>query len=492
MVLIEPAHKPPEPATSEPATSSRRPFPLAGLLRMHGNDIARIQRVVDPILAAWLFALFDNNSLAIRDKLIMPLWAWVLLLSALLLPKAGIYRSYRERHLFSLARRLTSQWGLVLAGLLMLTYTTKTTGNLSRLNTSTWAILTLAILLLEHVGLRQLLRWHRSRGGNTRTILYWGPRAAALALQRQLQDNAWMGWTLEAWFSPEAISSEDQPPQLPPCGGGLDAMRGWLATRRVDRIVFSHSPMDSLDMETLIELFGDTCMQVIYAPDWALSGMRFQTGTIGDILTIDLWGSEPSLIDRQIKRSFDLVLSCLGVLLISPVLVLIALAVALSSPGPILFAQDRYGLDGRRFRIVKFRTMRVTEAGDQPGLAQARSNDPRITPLGRFLRRWSLDELPQLFNVIRGDMSLVGPRPHAVEHNEQYRRLIPGYMQRHAYKPGMTGLAQVEGWRGETSLLSDMTHRVEADLRYQREWSLKLDIKILIMTLLRLRSPRAY
>jgi putative colanic acid biosynthesis UDP-glucose lipid carrier transferase len=166
--------------------------------------------------------------------------------------------------------------------------------------------------------------------------------------------------------------------------------------------------------------------------------------------------------------------------------------VRLSSPGPILFLQDRYGLDGRRFRIFKFRTMRVMEAGDQPGLRQASRDDPRVTPVGRLLRRWSLDELPQLFNVLRGDMSLVGPRPHAVQHNELYRKQIPGYMQRHAFRPGITGLAQVEGWRGETATLEAMACRVEADLRYQNNWSLKLDVKILLKTLLRLRSTNAY
>jgi putative colanic acid biosynthesis UDP-glucose lipid carrier transferase len=154
--------------------------------------------------------------------------------------------------------------------------------------------------------------------------------------------------------------------------------------------------------------------------------------------------------------------------------------------------QDRYGLDGRRFRIYKFRTMRVLEAGDQKGLRQATRNDPRVTPVGAVLRRWSLDELPQLFNVLEGTMSLVGPRPHAVDHNEQYRRLIPGYMQRHLFKPGITGLAQVSGFRGETSTLEAMALRVAADLEYQREWSLGRDLKILVKTVLHIRSPNAY
>ena len=179
-------------------------------------------------------------------------------------------------------------------------------------------------------------------------------------------------------------------------------------------------------------------------------------------------------------------------MLLAPLLLLIALAIGLTSPGPILFRQDRYGLDGQRFKINKFRTMTVLEAGDRSGLVQASRHDRRVTPLGRILRRWSLDELPQLFNVLEGSMSLVGPRPHAVDHNEQYRRLIPGYMQRHLFKPGITGLAQVEGLRGETATMDAMAQRVEKDLLYQRNWSLAVDVKILMLTLLRIRSPMAY
>ena len=269
-------------------------------------------------------------------------------------------------------------------------------------------------------------------------------------------------------------------------------MRRWLAANTVDRIVFSHVSREGLGMAQLLQLFGDTALPVVYAPQWAQASMRFHVEPIGTQPCIELWGSERSMIVRQLKRWFDLLVSGCALIVISPVLALIAAGVMITSPGPALFVQERYGFDGRRFRIYKFRTMRVMEAGDQPGLRQASRDDPRVTPLGRILRRWSLDELPQLFNVLLGEMSLVGPRPHAVEHNEQYRRLIPGYMQRHAFQPGITGLAQVEGWRGETTSLQAMAYRVEADLRYQRDWSLKLDIKILVKTLLRLRSPSAY
>jgi putative colanic acid biosynthesis UDP-glucose lipid carrier transferase len=464
--------------------------PLGGQLRQHGKDLARLQRILDLLLPAALFKLFNPD--ATLQPLLLPSWVWVIGLTAVILPTAGLYSSFRSRSLVSLARRVTRAWLLVLATLLLVIFVTRTSTAFSRLDSSLWALLSWLSLLVNHVGLRRLLRWHRARGGNTRALLYWGTADNAADFQQQLLDAPWMGLRLVVWFSPVAMAPDDQPPSLPSCGGGLLEMRRWLDDHLVDAIVFSHVPRNNLTMDQLLEFFGDTCLPVIYAPAWARSSMRFSPDRIGDIHCIDLWGGERSLIDRQSKRAMDLILASSGLLLVAPLLTVIALAVALTSPGPVFFTQDRYGLDGRRFRIIKFRTMRVLEPGDQFGLRQATRDDPRITSLGRFLRRWSLDELPQLFNVLRGEMSLVGPRPHAVDHNEQYRRLIPGYMQRHAFKPGITGLAQVEGWRGETSDLQLMARRIDADLRYQRDWSLSLDIKILIKTLLRIRSPQAY
>ena len=175
----------------------------------------------------------------------------------------------------------------------------------------------------------------------------------------------------------------------------------------------------------------------------------------------------------------------------SEVLAVVALMVKWSSPGPIIFKQRRYGLDGREIAVYKFRTMRVSEDGEQ--VRQATKSDARITPIGALLRRSSLDELPQLINVLQGRMSLVGPRPHAVAHNEEYRKLIKGYMIRHKVLPGITGLAQVNGCRGETSRLEEMEARVNYDLDYLRHWSPMLDVKILLLTAIRLfRDDKAY
>jgi putative colanic acid biosynthesis UDP-glucose lipid carrier transferase len=461
-------------------------------MSFHGSDLSRLQRLLDPLGVTLLFLLFLGSEAWAYPLLPLQPWTWLLLSSLLLLPTSGIYASYRQRSLFTLARRVTRGWVFVLTAMLLLSYASKTTANFSRVDTSLWALTSWLLLLLNHVGLRKLLRWHRSQGGNRRSVLYWGCMDAASAFAYELQQAPWMGMHLTAWFSPELISPDRQPAHLPPCGGSLNAMCHWLERNSVDRIVFSHVSRDDIGMEQVLRVLGDTALPVIYAPHWACAQMRFIAEPIGNQPCIELWGGERSLIDRQTKRMLDLLLSSVGLLLLSPLLLVITGAIAFTTPGPVLFSQDRYGLDGRRFRILKFRTMSVLEAGDQQGLRQATRNDPRITPIGGFLRRWSLDELPQLFNVLRGDMSLVGPRPHAVDHNEQYRCLIPGYMQRHASKPGITGLAQVEGLRGETSTLELMAKRVEADLRYQRDWSLKLDIKILIKTLLHLRSPNAY
>jgi len=169
-------------------------------------------------------------------------------------------------------------------------------------------------------------------------------------------------------------------------------------------------------------------------------------------------------------------------LLISPLMLAIALGIKLSSPGPVLFVQRRYGLDGKDILVYKFRSMTVCEDGDQ--IRQATRNDKRITRLGAILRKTSLDELPQFINVLQGRMSIVGPRPHAVAHNEMYRKLIKGYMVRHKVKPGITGWAQVNGHRGETEQLEKMEARIEFDLDYLRNWTLKLDLAIIARTVL--------
>ncbi len=183
----------------------------------------------------------------------------------------------------------------------------------------------------------------------------------------------------------------------------------------------------------------------------------------------------------DIKRIEDVLLASLILLCIWPIMLVIALVIKVTSPGSVIFKQDRYGLNGERIKVYKFRSMSVCDNDDMT-IRQAQKGDARITPVGAFLRKTSLDELPQFINVLQGHMSIVGPRPHAVAHNEEYRKLIKGYMWRHKVKPGITGWAQINGWRGETDTLDKMEKRVEYDLEYIRLWSVLLDLKIVFLT----------
>jgi exopolysaccharide biosynthesis polyprenyl glycosylphosphotransferase len=199
------------------------------------------------------------------------------------------------------------------------------------------------------------------------------------------------------------------------------------------------------------------------------------------------WGES---IGRSAKGAFDFSMAVCALIFLLPLLLLTALAIKLDSPGPVIFRQYRIGENGRRFLIYKFRTMVVMENGSS--VAQARRDDPRVTKVGRLLRQSSIDELPQFFNILKGDMSLVGPRPHAVAHDIYYGALIPDYAQRRAMKPGITGWAQVNGLRGETATIDEMERRVKLDLWYVENWSLLLDLKIAWRTCFELMRPQAY
>ena len=232
----------------------------------------------------------------------------------------------------------------------------------------------------------------------------------------------------------------------------------------------------------IIEALGDSTVDVLITPDFLLKNlMNARIGSVGEVDTLSVFESPVNGMRRFYKRSFDIVFSFFAILAISPILLGVAIAVYLSSPGAIIFKQDRYGLDGRKIKVWKFRSMTVTENSDK--VTQAQKGDARITNVGSFIRRTSLDELPQFFNVLMGDMSVVGPRPHAVAHNEEYRKLVTYYMLRHKVLPGITGWAQVNGWRGETDTLDKMEKRVEFDLAYIRNWTLWWDVKIVFLTL---------
>jgi putative colanic acid biosysnthesis UDP-glucose lipid carrier transferase len=216
-----------------------------------------------------------------------------------------------------------------------------------------------------------------------------------------------------------------------------------------------------------------------------------QWSTIGEIAIVSAHDTPFKGVDGVLKRIEDIVVGSMILLVIAIPMILVAIGIKLTSPGPVFFRQRRYGLNGKEIRILKFRTMTVLEDG--PQIVQAKRGDARITKFGGFLRRTSLDELPQFLQVITGNISIVGPRPHAVAHNETYRALIRGYMLRHKVKPGITGWAQVNGWRGETPDVSWMEKRVKFDLQYIQRWTLLWDLKIILLTMFgRKKSDNAF
>ena len=236
----------------------------------------------------------------------------------------------------------------------------------------------------------------------------------------------------------------------------------------------------------LVDELHDTTASIYFVPDIFVFDLIQSRVDVIDGLPILALCETPFFGHGLVKRATDLVLASLMLLLAAPVMLLVAIGVGLTTPGSVIFKQRRYGLDGREIIVYKFRSMRSSDDG--ANVPQALRNDNRITPFGRFIRRYSLDELPQLVNVVQGRMSLVGPRPHAIAHNEEYRRLIKGYMIRHKVAPGITGLAQIRGYRGETSTVEQMRARVESDLEYLRRWSLALDLKIIAVTIVRMFS----
>ena len=242
----------------------------------------------------------------------------------------------------------------------------------------------------------------------------------------------------------------------------------------------------------ILDELKDTTASIYFVPNMFVTDLiQGRTSSACGMPVISVCETPFLGINGMIKRGSDILFASLILLLIFPLLMVIAVMVKLGSPGPIIFRQRRYGLDGEEIVVYKFRTMTVVEDGDK--VTQAQKNDKRITPLGAVLRRTSLDELPQFINVLQGRMSIVGPRPHAVSHNELYRKLIKGYMVRHKVKPGITGWAQVNGYRGETETLDKMQHRIDFDLNYLRNWSLRLDIRIIMKTVrLVLQDQQAY
>jgi putative colanic acid biosynthesis UDP-glucose lipid carrier transferase len=378
-----------------------------------------------------------------------------------------------------LAGRLCCAWLAITGILLLMGYATKTSEAFSRRALFLWFVATPALLVAGDLLLRYCLRMTLVSSRNVRTAVIAGANQMSLSLARILDTRPELGLRVTRLFDDGDLSGACNESD----GDGrdkLENLRDYVQEHRTD-VVFIARPAETPETRRLLNDLRDTTCSVYLIPDLSLFDLiQARTDDIHGVPVIAVCESPFHGARGVAKRLTDIAFSLVLLLLAAPLMIGIAIAIRHTSNGPAIFRQHRYGLDGERITIYKFRTMSVAENGSC--IVQATKDDPRVTPLGRVLRRTSLDELPQLLNVLQGRMSLVGPRPHAVAHNEAYRKQISGYMVRHKVTPGMTGLAQVNGLRGETRTVEEMRQRVKYDIEYMRQWCWLLDIKILFKT----------
>ncbi|HVO23008.1 MAG TPA: undecaprenyl-phosphate glucose phosphotransferase [Candidatus Margulisiibacteriota bacterium] len=381
--------------------------------------------------------------------------------------------------------RIVVEWALVVAILLFLGFAFKVSATFSRLVMVTWFVATPVALLAAH-GLR--LRAHSILAANhgPRYIIV-GANNVGFELFRRLPQKGFLGFF--DFRSADRVSQVLDPDKL---AGHCKDIASYARNHGVTAIYIALPLSNVPRIGVMIRELRDTTASIYFLPDvFAFDMIQGRLVDLNGMPAISVCDTPFHGMDAVLKRTMDVVLTGLALLAAAPLMAAIAVAVKLTSRGPALFRQRRYGLNGEQINVYKFRSMTVCEDGGV--VTQATRNDARITPLGKFLRRTSLDELPQLLNVLQGQMSLVGPRPHAIAHNEMYRKLISGYMIRHKVRPGITGWAQVNGLRGETDTVDKMSARVKFDIDYLNSWSPWLDIKILLRTvMLVVRDDKAY
>lgn len=423
-------------------------------------------------VGGWLAHFMRFGSFQLHERYVLALIC-IALLVLVINSMSESYKRWRITPIYHMLAKLSLVWLVVGITAASLIYFAHAAERYSRL----WIGLTLMASFLMAGGARLLvqlgLRHVRLRGGARRPVFLIGPSQNVLDVAKGIRSASWEGHTI----------------------AGVERIKAPLNNACIDRIARRINESNAREVWICVPFeMGEVVRALFYALRNHTAEVRFipafqdmhllnhRMSEVAGHYAIDLSVSPMSGMSRFIKRSEDIVIGALISLLILPVCAAIALAIKFTSPGPVLFKQYREGSNGRHFKVYKFRSMHVHNENDGQ-VIQAKKNDSRITTIGAFLRRTSLDELPQFFNVLQGRMSIVGPRPHALAHNEQYKELVESYMRRHKVKPGITGWAQVNGLRGETDTLQKMQRRVEYDLWYIDNWSLWLDLKIIVMTI---------
>ncbi|HEX4328654.1 MAG TPA: undecaprenyl-phosphate glucose phosphotransferase [Burkholderiales bacterium] len=452
------------------------PFRRAPTWSLGWNNILRwLLGLLDPVVLAlslWVIAWLVEGRLA------APYLTLSLVVFSLTFP--GTARL--EMRGWALARHVLLGWAALAGLLLLFGYATDYIWRFDRGVIVLWLLAAPAGLLGAHAALRAFTPWVLHLQGGPKRAVIAGANAHGLALAHELEQDAYVDTRMVGFFDDRA---QDRAADIDsfPLLGTLDELPRYARENRIEVIYLALPMATQPRIVRLLDALCDSTVSIYFIPDIFVTDlMQGRMDAVGDLPVVSVCETPFNGINAMVKRISDIVLAALILLLISPLMLAIAIAVKSTSPGPVIYRQRRYGLAGEEILVSKFRSMTTTDDGRQ-AIVQATRDDPRITRVGGFLRRSSLDELPQFVDVLVGRMSIVGPRPHAVAQNEAYRKSIKGYMVRHKVKPGITGWAQVNGWRGETETLDKMEMRIAYDLAYLRHWSLRLDLYIIARTI---------
>jgi len=402
--------------------------------------------------------------------------AITLLFALLVLGASPLYRSWRGRGIFAEAMQLALQWGVIFTALVLYATAIQVTDEFSRLWLGAWFALSLAMAIGLRAATRAAAAWIRVRGMDLRSAVIVGGNPDAQRIVDSLHQNAWAGIDVRGWFATTA----DRNALESACPlGQLEALGGYVESHRIDQVWIALPMREEAAIAFALNQLQHSTADIKFVPD--LFGMHLLNHSVEQVAGLPVINLQQTPLQgsaRLLKAVEDRVLAGLILLAILPLMLLIAAAVKLSSPGPVFYRQERMSWNNKTFWMLKFRSMPV-DAEQGTGAVWAKSGESRATSVGAFLRKTSLDELPQFINVLKGDMSIVGPRPERPVFVHKFKQEIPAYMKKHMVKAGITGWAQVNGWRGST----DLHKRIECDLFYIENWTLWFDIKIVILTL---------
>ncbi|MCP5445734.1 MAG: undecaprenyl-phosphate glucose phosphotransferase [Chromatiaceae bacterium] len=410
-------------------------------------------------------------------------------LMAVVYDRFGIYRLHggMTKKLLTLGKA----WSIAFSLLFLLAFLTKSTDLFSRVIVSLLYVLGYLFQVAGHIGFRYLQRINLARQEQLKALVI-GTGELASHIFDKINSNPWLNESVVGAVTLNGETASDMHTDQLPVLGSVEQI-GQLIEEKKIRTVYIAVPLDESPLiKDIYHDLLDANVNIHWAPNiFALNLINHSVKELSGIPILTL--SETPLIGTHLlsKAIEDKLVATVALILLSPILLITAVAIKLDSPGPVFFRQARTGWDGREFKIWKFRSMRA-DLQEDANVVQATRDDSRVTKVGRFIRKTSIDELPQLLNVLAGQMSLVGPRPHAVQHNIEYSKRIIDYLSRHRIKPGITGLAQIRGFRGETKELLQMEKRVQCDLEYINNWSIGLDLSIMVRTLFTLFSKHAY